>query len=191
MRYKEFNTNSVLEKCINLFWKGGFGPCSVKDIVDETGVNRYSLYEEFTNKEGILSAAMKLYVSRYAEPNMMLLSYDGDLEDIIQNFYQSFLKENTNHPTGCFIVHVATEMADHNEDIKTFLDAYLEQIERAFISLLKREGRNEDESALYARHFVTLFCYIMVFSVIRSSEEQNRVIKNEIKLILSKTVNHA
>ena len=63
MRYKEFNRNSVLEKCIPLFWKNGFRACAISDIVEETGVNRFSLYEEFENKEGILYAALELYRS--------------------------------------------------------------------------------------------------------------------------------
>ena len=54
MRYKEYNPNSVLEKSIPLFWEHGFGGCAIKEIVEATGVNRFSLYQEFEDKEGIL-----------------------------------------------------------------------------------------------------------------------------------------
>ena len=67
MRYKEFHKNTVLEKCIPLFWKNGFGACTISDIVRTTGVNRFSLYEEFNNKEGILHNALALYQQRDAD----------------------------------------------------------------------------------------------------------------------------
>ena len=54
MRYKEYNVNRVLEKSIQLFWKNGFRGCSVKEIVEVIGVNRFSLYHEFADKSGIL-----------------------------------------------------------------------------------------------------------------------------------------
>jgi TetR/AcrR family transcriptional repressor of nem operon len=190
MRYKEFNTNSVLEKCINLFWRGGFGSSSIKDIVDETGVNRYSLYEEFENKEGILSNALELYLERYAEPNIAGLSKIGDVKDILESFYHSYLVPNEKHPPGCFIVHVATEMADHNPEIKSYLERYLNKIEKAIAMLLENNSFNHEDAKL-ARKFTTLFCYIMVFCVIRSPEEQSRVLKNEMNLILNKTYSNA
>ena len=191
MRYKEFNTNSVLEKCINLFWRGGFGPCSVKEIVEETGVNRYSLYEEFDNKEGILEASMKLYVDRYAQDNINTLQQEGEIKTILTQFYRSFLKEDIKHPPGCYIIHVATELADHNTEIKEFLDQYLLVIENAFVELFKKNNYQPEEARFYSRHLITLFCYIMVFCVIRTPKEQNRVLSNEIDLILNKKLSHA
>lgn len=191
MRYKEFNTNSVLEKCINLFWQGGFGSCSVSDIVNETGVNRYSLYEEFGSKEGILESAMKLYVERYAKDNIRKLENKGDLKEVLVIFYRSFMEEHEKHPPGCFIIHVATELADHNAEIKAFLDEYLLSVEESFIALLRRHNIKEEEVNFYSRHLVTLFCYIMVFCVIRTPKEQNKVLKNEIDLIFNKQMSHA
>ncbi len=61
MRYKEYNVNSVLKKTIRLFWKRGFRGCSINDLVDETNVNRFSLYHEFSNKEGILYHSLEYY----------------------------------------------------------------------------------------------------------------------------------
>ena len=66
MRYKEFNSNKVLEECISLFWKNSFNGTPMSAIVKQTAVNRFSLYQEFENKQGILYEALKLYRERYA-----------------------------------------------------------------------------------------------------------------------------
>lgn len=74
MRYKEYNTNNVLEKSIKLFWENGFRGCSINEIVQTTGVNRFSLYHEFENKEGILYASLHLYKKRYCQEKLDLLN---------------------------------------------------------------------------------------------------------------------
>lgn len=60
MRYKEYNRNKVLEQSLAVFWQKGFNGCSVNELVEITGVNRFSLYSEFENKEGILYASLNL-----------------------------------------------------------------------------------------------------------------------------------
>ena len=73
MRYKEYNRNAVLEKAIRLFWQKGFNGCSINEIVEVTGVNRFSLYHEFVSKEGILYASLELYRERYSKDKFDLL----------------------------------------------------------------------------------------------------------------------
>ncbi len=92
MRYKEFNSNKVLETCINLFWDSSFGACSIKNIVSATNVNRFSLYEEFDNKDGILLASISLYQKRYSVEKFELLKKEGDLQEVLYNFYINFIE---------------------------------------------------------------------------------------------------
>ena len=75
MRYKEFNRNKVLEDCIQLFWEKGFNSCSISDIVERTKVNRYSLYEEFEDKDGILLQTLILYKKRYTYTFLFIFGF--------------------------------------------------------------------------------------------------------------------
>jgi TetR/AcrR family transcriptional repressor of nem operon len=100
MRYKEYNVNKVLEKSIKLFWENGFRGCSINKIVNITGVNRFSLYHEFENKEGILYASLHLYRGRYCQEKLDYLKKEGSLPDILKEFYLSFIDENNAIP-GC------------------------------------------------------------------------------------------
>ena len=79
--------------------------CSVNEIVEKTGVNRFSLYHEFTNKEGILYQSLNLYRDRYTQDKFSLLNSDVDLVAVLKNFYLSFLKES--EPVqGCYFIHI-------------------------------------------------------------------------------------
>lgn len=183
MRYKEYNTNQVLEKCTKLFWDNGFKGCAISDIVKETRVNRFSLYHEFENKEGILYASLKLYRERYCDEKFKHLNNKGDLADIIKEFYLSFLTDPNTNP-GCYFIHIGTELADEDERIKTLVDQYLSEIEQLFVTLLQNHSVETERSKYLARHLVGLYCTSMSFCLIHTDEQRDKHIETGINIIL-------
>ena len=191
MRYKEFNRVRLLEKCIPLFWKNGFNSCAISDIVKITRVNRYSLYEEFGNKEGMLHAALELYRERYAEKNMEILNQNGDTTTLLRTFYLSFLDHDNPYQEGCFIIHIGTELADRDDKVNIILGKYLDDIKSLYMDLLQRNGESKDVSNFFAKHLVGLFCTSVSFCLIHSDEERLDHINNGIKIILNKNIAYA
>lgn len=185
MRYKEYNPNTVLEKSINLFWNKGFKACSINDIVEETGVNRFSLYHEFKDKDGILYESLKLYKERYFNPKLDLLNQKGDFVTVLNDFLLSFLKEE-NKNQGCYIIHIGTELADTNEAIKQLVKDFLEEISEAFINLLENNGKSHEHAVIYARQMVGLFCTSMSFCLIHNKSERTNHISKSINVIFKK-----
>lgn len=183
MRYKEYNINSVLERSIRLFWENGFRGCSINKIVDVTGVNRFSLYHEFENKEGILYASLNLYRDRYCQEKLEYLEREGNLADILKEFYLSFIDQNNAIP-GCYFIHIATELADSDRKIRTIVDTYLTEVESTFDTLLQRKGISAEDSNLLARHFLGLYCTAMSFCLIHTKEQREKHIDTGIKVIL-------
>ncbi len=190
MRYKEYNINRVLEKCIQLFWRKGFKGCSVKDIVEETGVNRFSLYHEFEDKEGILYNSLKLYKERYTEPKLEVLNKKGDVDEILYTFLMSFLKL-TNEQQGCYFIHIGTELADSDSKIKDLMREYLSQIENSIKMVLEQNGETSEDSMFFSRHLIGLFCTSMSFCLILPKEQKEYLITNGINLILNQKNYHA
>ena len=184
MRYKEYNVNSVLEKSIALFWDKGYNGCSINEIVKKTGVNRFSLYHEFENKEGILYKSLQLYKTRYCNERLESLELDGDLVTVLSDFYLSFLQES-NRILGCYIIHVGTELADSDSRVRDFMDDYLNEIRVSFEKLLSKHGFDVQSSSFRARHLLGLYCTIMSFCLIHTPEEREEYTINGIKLILS------
>ncbi len=190
MRYKEYNTNKVLEKCIPIFWEKGFRGTSVQEIVDVTGVNRFSLYHEFQNKEGILYNALKLYQVRYGNSKFDILNKPGGLKTILQEFYLSFLQSDDKNK-GCFYIHIGTELADEDAEIKSLIKDYLSSLESKLIQRLTKEEKTKNNPDFYARHLVGLFCTSMSFCLIHSEEQKQHHIANGINIILNKKNNYA
>ncbi len=185
MRYKEYNPNQVLEKSIILFWNKGVEGCSINDIVEDTGVNRFSLYHEFENKQGILEASLQLYRVRYAQEKMEVLRGEGDVANTILSFFMSFL-ETKKPVAGCYMIHVGTELADSDAKVKKEMVAYLSDIESLFVALLLRNHYSQDHTKFTAKHLLGLFCTAMSFCLIHSQAEQKVYLLKGIHLILSK-----
>lgn len=188
MRYKEFSPNAILEKCIIQFWSTGFRGTSIGDVVGLTGVNRFSLYEEFGNKEGLLLAALRLYQERYSWGHIQILSQKGEIEHLLKEFYMSFLKDQKQ--AGCFVIHVGVELAESDQDVKQFLESYILDIKNQIIQLLERRY-TYDEANFYARQLIGLYYTSMSFCLIHSETYRVQHIKNGINVILTKNISHA
>lgn len=186
MRYKEFNRNAVLEKGIPLFWKNGFAATPISALVEITGVNRFSLYNEFENKEGILHDALDLYFERYAQPKLDLLDAEVDITDALKNFLNSYLVNLEKHPPGCFCIYIGTEMADSDVIVKEKLDKYINTIESCLKNLLNRDAELKAKSDFLKRQLSGLFCSSVSFCLIHTPEERIAYIDRGIKVILNK-----
>jgi len=60
-RTKEYIREEVLEKAAGVFWGNGYEASSMGDLVKRTGLNTFSMYREFKNKQGLFRAAMEWY----------------------------------------------------------------------------------------------------------------------------------
>lgn len=190
MRYKEFNTQRVLEDCISLFWDNGFGACAINDIVSKTNVNRFSLYQEFENKEGILHQSMQLYQHRYSNEQQKLLLSNKPLKTVLKEFFISFLSDSNTHPTGDYILHIATELADTNSKVKNTLDTYLNNLQSQFKLLFNKHLETKSHATFLAKHVTALFCTSMCYSVIHPYQNRISLVDNGLNILLNKTTNH-
>jgi len=184
MRHKEFNRNKVLEQCISTFWNNSYSGTSINEIVGITKVNRYSLYNEFENKRGILNAALDLYKERYSRPYFSVDTKGKDLKESIQQFYFTFLRSKSNHPSGCFILYIAMEMADKDPLIKSYLQGYHHEINDHLLQIITQFPGHEEGQDELLQNLIGLFHSSMVYSYIQTEQQRIDFIDLNLNLIL-------
>jgi AcrR family transcriptional regulator len=182
MRYKEFNKNKVLEECIPLFWENSFNGTPISNVVEQTNVNRFSLYHEFQNKHGILYEALKLYKERYSSELMNTLDSSEEIREVLTSFFCDFIDKREGEK-GCFVIFIATELADNDEFISNFLKVYLQELEDKFSSLLRRNGNQND--VVIAKNLVLLFCNSMCYCHIQSDKQSQDFVSLNLDIILN------
>lgn len=137
-RSKSYNKQEVIQKAMNVFWKNGYESSSMQLLEKEMGINKYSIYDSFGSKEGLLEESIKCYTIKLNSIIEKLKNSDKGIEAIKQYFYDFmvFSVEN-NIPKGCLITNTSNEMIQScNTNIKSLLTACTTEVRNAFAQKL-------------------------------------------------------
>jgi len=160
-RTEVFNREKVLDKAKNIFWFKGYSGTSMQDLVDETGLNRSSIYNSFGSK-------MELYL-------LTLKKYQEDIDELFERANQQnrnaietigllflYVLEDVLEDTeakGCMLINCQTEMGNQDAHLNALFEAYQERLRSMFQRLVTRgqaEGyiRPDEKSDLLAYYLV-------------------------------------
>ena len=142
-RIKKYEREDIARKAMQVFWRHGYDGTSTQMLVDEMGVNRFSLYAEFGNKQALYEAALALYTDEVVERNIGVLDQPGaDLDTIAQLVlgFGAWACEPGSE-VGCFICNSATERASHDPGSQAFVNRYVERLSAGFTRCLQQAAR--------------------------------------------------
>jgi len=115
-RTRSFDPEQVLQQAVMLFWQQGFERLSMEQLVKHLGVNRYSLYETFGNKQALFELSLERYIAVVFEfMQMPLKEHKGKaaLTAFCQKFRDQLQRTNANN--GCLMfnsLQAKTPMSD-------------------------------------------------------------------------------
>lgn len=107
-RHKAYDRDEVLRRATRLFWEKGFEGTHLAELVEATGVNRFSLYAEFGGKAGLFEAALARYVEQLDGIGRHLEAEPLGLANL-RAYYEAFLEFDFFH--GCFAINTIREKA--------------------------------------------------------------------------------
>lgn len=189
MRYKEFNRNRVLKKCLKIFWDQGFNATGIKQIVENTEVNRFSLYAEFKNKEGLLHQSIQFYLKHEAYPKLKCLEEGKGNPEALVDYFNLFFKQNSFDTEGCFLIFIGTEMDASNHDINTLLKAYVNVLNEYFQKWA--EPLMLEKQSILINQLTSFYCSYMTYGLILSKEKREDYLKKCLNTILVNTRSYA
>ena len=162
-RPQQFDTDTVLDKAMQVFWKKGFDDASVQDLVDATGLNRGSLYNAFGDKAQLFAAVMERY--RAASPTKILShpSADTSPRQQIIDFFSALIeraRSDVEHK-GCLLTNTAAGLYGCNDAMSTWIHDTLTAFEDLLTAVIERgQHRGEITSAQSAREMARFFVAI-------------------------------
>src|SRR5207302_2019411 len=106
-RPRSFDTATVLDRALEVFWKHGFQSASLLELTEATGLSKPSLYAAFGDKESLYLKALDRYVSTRIAQHAAILDTEQNGRRAVEEFLRSIanMLSDPTLPGGCFIIN--------------------------------------------------------------------------------------
>jgi AcrR family transcriptional regulator len=139
-RPRSFNTDEVLQRVRDTFWKYGFTGTSMDQLSAATGLHKPSLYGAFGDKKALYLAALDNYLAEvraeFAEAFAMPGLFES-LYEVTERSIDKFLR-GKGDGSGCFMMSTAMPEASECPEISAVVRGSMESLERAFLRRIEK-----------------------------------------------------
>ena len=134
-RPRSFDTDEVLDRVRDTFWRYGYAGTSMDQLSAATGLHKPSLYGAFGDKKKLYLAALDNYLAdvraEFAEAFAIPDLFDS-LKAMTQWSIDKFMgKDETG--TGCFMMHTAMPEASEDPEISRVVRESMDSLDRALV----------------------------------------------------------
>jgi len=137
-RKKQYDRQDIIEKATKHFHENGFNYSNTKEIVEAVGINKFSLYSEFSSNKELFLHCLEFYNENYFSKNFELIEKESsNIKDIIAFFKWLPKKSKSPKRYGCLMCNTATEFSDKDNDVTPYLNKYFKRIQSSFKNALK------------------------------------------------------
>lgn len=177
-RKKNYERDVVLDKAMNLFWRKGYEGAHLQELVDVTGLNRFSLYKEFGGKEGLYEEAANRYLAGMQALGAILSREPLGLSNVL-DYLQALIHHD--FPYGCFMINALTQQEVLNERIQAQVHDFVVHSEKALLKNLEaaqrnKEIRSDSDAGALAKALVVFDMGMVTYSLTRpSAQERTRI----------------
>ncbi len=187
-RSKKYDREEVLERAMHAFWSKGYSATSVSDLVEQTGLNRFSLYNEFENKDDLYRAAFEKYRHTVMEDRMSALEQEDDGIECLRRFFMDYISgvkdglKVDGVPVSCLSMLNAVERIGREPETSKTTKSIFKRMETAFGVVLRRalalkEINQESRLRDYAVFLVGCTYGLDVMSKYKSRGELNAYVE--------------
>lgn len=136
----EFDSDTALEKAMQVFWSKGYKATSLDDLVDAMGVSRSSVYNTFGSKHRLFLRALTRYKQALTTALASRLENSPSVrEGFIELFHQIVNTAVAGRDRrGCLLSNSAIEMAPKDPVAVAQVAAGFAGVEHVFIRALVR-----------------------------------------------------
>lgn len=133
-----FDTDSVLDQFLAVFWENGFRATTTKALAKSAGISESSLFNSFENKREIYLSILRRYKEKSLHWREQMESEESALEGI-RNYWNSLaaMAMDPAHSRGCLITNATVEQIADPEIAKYLKSVHLDY-DKAFRKTLDR-----------------------------------------------------
>ncbi|TGV03542.1 TetR/AcrR family transcriptional regulator [Flavivirga rizhaonensis] len=148
-RKKEYIEEEVIEKAMNLFWRNGYETTSVRMLEKEMGINQFSMYSSFGNKQGVFLESVKCYKKKAKEALVDKLKQSTNGVEAIKEYFYNFIEfsKDTKTNKGCLLTNTVNELGEHADTvIMSEIIKFATDIKSHIIKKLETDKQKDSET---------------------------------------------
>lgn len=184
-RKKTYDRDDMLMLAMNTFWDKGFHGTSLADLTTATGLNKKTLYAEFSSKEDLFQEALKLYTDMGAQQAATYLDKEPSGLDNIRRYFRAMTYEP--ECRGCLMTITINQKNLVSPSSMEMIKQTLELIENLFLTnLMAAYAAGEIESQEDCQRLATFLLFsIQGITTMGKYEGNQRKLDLVIETILS------
>lgn len=155
-RHEQFDTNDVLMRAMNLFWRQGYQATSMTDLAKVMGLGRASIYNEFGNKHGLFVRALRHYDKVWRENWLADLTKSSSPRQAILDVFEAAIDAclADGSRDGCLLINTALELSPHDPEVADIVTRAFTEMEAFFrtsvergkaLGEIRRHGRRRED----------------------------------------------
>ena len=189
-RPREFETDDVIEKAMQVFWSLRYQDASLPDLLTGMGLTRGSLYKAFGDKKSLYLRVLNLYERAEVDAAVAMLTDEGDQDGawritaMFDRVAQGFAKGDRR---GCLLCTAAAGVEMSDPDIAGLVQASLAKLRDGFEAALTLSAAHkalaDDAKAKIANTLLTQYVGLRVLAradlslgIIKAAGQQARLI---------------
>lgn len=134
-RKKNYDRDSLIVKAMDIFYEHGYAGTSTQMLVDGLGVNRFSLYAEFGNKQKLFDVVLDYYNNQILQLNFgPLETSTAGMQEILDMF--EMYRSDQADGRGCLLCNTAIGFGSQDPSGAAFVQRYFERLTNAFLNAL-------------------------------------------------------
>lgn len=191
VRPAQFDTEQVLQDCMQAFWRRGYNGTSIRDLVEVTGLQPGSLYGTFDNKRSLFLRTLEHYFAgQEAFVQAVLHNDKAPPLQRIYNFFDELLRQSTKdrEKKGCLLINTLVETPPDEIEINRRVIRMLNFVEKSLYFVLEEAAADgslppQRKPAVLAKVLVNGIFGLRVNSKMRSNRELRQIVTGLLSLL--------
>ena len=145
-RTKGYDREAILERAMGIFWEGGYQGTSLQNLVENLGINKFSIYDAFGDKHSFFLAALDRYRENVAASLRETLEDKSRGLQAIKDYFNDMATDLTKVEgrVGCLVQNSTLELVLSDPEVeKRIQETNLSFIDAIFDALVRAEKMGE------------------------------------------------
>lgn len=140
VRTKRFDQDAVLDKAVELFRRQGYQGTSPRELTEQLGISRSSLYDTYGDKRSLFIKVLKRYKRNQTANLKATAARSVNALQSIKAIFQMTVDECfiDIEPKGCFLVNSIIELAPRETELINLVSDCMKDHEEVFYQLIKQ-----------------------------------------------------